>query len=93
VGDALCTTVRLKRHQPFYTYDDVPLFAVNANVPVEDALEVAANLMLYVESLAAADAFMDKAMESAVIQHLSETARALMQSCGHTNGAEGKAAA
>ena len=84
---------KVTTHQPFYTYEDEPLFAVNAGVPVEDALEVAANLMLYVEQLAAADAFMDKAMESAVFQHLSVMAKALMQACGHCVDKEGKGAA
>ncbi len=67
--------------QPFYTYEDVPLFSVNAGVSVDEAQEVATNLMLYVERLAAADAFMDKAIETAVIQHLSEMAKALMLAC------------
>ncbi len=68
--------------QPFYTYDDVPLFSVNAGVPVDEALEVATNLMLYVERLAAADAFTDKTLESAIIQHLSEMAKALNLASG-----------
>ena len=48
---------------------------------VDEAQEVATNLMFYVERLAAADAFMDKAIETAVIQHLSEMAKALMLAC------------
>ena len=75
------TTHAVTTTQPFYTYEDVPLFSVNAGVPVEEAQEVATNLMLYVERLAGADAFMDKAIETAVIQHLSEMAKALMLAC------------
>ena len=63
--------------QTFYIYDDVPVFAVNAGVPVDDAQEIATNLMLLVERLAAVDAFPDKSVEVAIIQHLSEMARAL----------------
>ncbi|MEK1938954.1 MAG: DUF3077 domain-containing protein, partial [Pseudomonas sp.] len=44
-------------HQPFDQMDSAPLFSVNAGVPIEEALERAAHLMLYVEKLAAADAF------------------------------------
>lgn len=70
--------------QPFYTYEDVPVFSVNAGVSVEDALEIATNLMHYVHSLAAADAFVDKALESAMIQHFSEMAEALNLACQHS---------
>jgi len=67
--------------QTFYTYEDVPLFAVNAGVPIDDALEFAANLMLYIDRLAAVDAFPDKSIEAAIIQHLSEMAKALTLAC------------
>ena len=67
--------------QTFYTYEDLPLFAVNAGVPIDDALEVAAQLLLYIERLAAVDAFPDKSVEAAIIQHLSEMARALNLAC------------
>lgn len=67
--------------QPFYTYDDVPVFSVNPGVPIDDAHEIAANLMLLVERLAAVDAFPDKSVEVAIIQHLSEMARALNLAC------------
>ena len=68
--------------QPFGKYEDTELFSVNAGVAVEDALEVAGNLMMYVESLAAADAIPDKVQEAAIIQHLSEMAKALTRACG-----------
>lgn len=64
---------------PFDNMDGTPLFCVNAGVPTDDALERAADLMLYVEALSAADAFIDKAMESAVVQTLSEMANALFK--------------
>lgn len=79
--------------QPFYIYEDVPLFSVNAGVPVDDALEVATNLMLYVECLAAADAFANKALESAIIQHLSEMAKAINLACQHSVKAASEATA
>ncbi len=62
---------------PFDILDSTPLFSVNAGVPIEDALERAADLMLYVERLSAADAFIDKSIESGIVQHLSEMAKAL----------------
>lgn len=64
---------------PFDNMDGAPLFFVNAGVPTADALERAADLMLYIEALSAADAFMDKAMESAVVQTLSEMVNALFK--------------
>ncbi len=67
--------------QPFDILDSTPLFSVNAGVPVADALERAADLTMYVESLAAADGLVDKTQERAVIQHLSEMAKALIQAC------------
>ena len=66
-------------HIPFDSIDGEPLFSVNPGVPISDALERAADLMLYVETLAAADAFIDKAMESGVVQTLSEMANALLK--------------
>jgi hypothetical protein len=65
--------------QPFDTLDSVPLFSVNAGVPIEDALERAADLMLYVQRLTGCDAFVDKAHETAVVQILSEMAQALIK--------------
>ncbi|MEK1941070.1 MAG: DUF3077 domain-containing protein [Pseudomonas sp.] len=70
---------KVTTNQPFDTMDSVPLFSVNAGVPIEDALLRAEQLMRYVESLAAADALIDKNQERAVIQHLSEIARALVK--------------
>lgn len=67
---------------PFDNMDGTPLFFVNAGVPTQDALERAADLMLYIEALSAADAFMDKAMESAVVQTLSEMVNALFKASG-----------
>jgi hypothetical protein len=64
--------------EPFDHMDSLPLFSVNPGVPIADALERAADLMGYAEALAAADAFTDKALESAVIQTLSEMAKALV---------------
>ena len=71
-------------YQPFDHMDSAPLFSVNPDVPIEEALERAADLMLYVEALAAADAFTDHVLESAVIQTLSEMAKALVKAS--TNG-------
>ncbi len=73
-------------HQPFDHMDSAPLFSVNAGVPVEEALERAAHLMLYVEKLAAADAFTDKAFESAIVQTLSEMAKALVTAAKQEEG-------
>jgi hypothetical protein len=67
--------------QPFDTLDSLPLFSVNAGVPVEDALERATDLMAYAEALAAADALVNKTQERALIQHLSEMAKALTKAC------------
>ncbi|MEN0108232.1 MAG: DUF3077 domain-containing protein [Pseudomonas sp.] len=60
--------------------DSAPLFSVNPGIPIEEALERAADLTLYIEALAAADAFTNKNLESAVIQTLSEMANALINS-------------
>ncbi len=73
-------------HQPFDQMDSAPLFSVNAGVPIEEALERAAHLMLYVEKLAAADAFTDKAYESAIVQTLSEMAKALVTAAKQEEG-------
>ena len=59
---------------------DLPLFSVNEEVPVQEALERAADLMMYVEALAAADAFINKSLESAIVQTMSEMAKALVRS-------------
>ena len=67
--------------EPFCETDTAPLFSVNAGVPIEEALELSATLMLYVERLAGAEAFVDKALESGLIQYLSEMARALNNAC------------
>jgi hypothetical protein len=66
--------------QQFFDHlNSAPLFSVNPGVPIEEALERAADLMRYVEALAAADAFHDKVMEAAVIQTLSEMAKVLVE--------------
>lgn len=70
--------------QRFYTYDEVPVFCVNEGVPIEDAIEIATNLMTYVHSLSAADALIDKGQEAAMIQHFSEMAKALNLACKHS---------
>ncbi len=75
--------IKKTTHQPFCKTDSAPLLAVNAGVPVEEALELSTELMRYVELLAAADALIDKTAESAVIQHLSEMAKALNKACGY----------
>lgn len=86
-GNTAVTTV-----QPFDTLDSVPLFSVNAGVPLEDALERAAGLMFYVERLAGCDAFVNKDHETAVVQILSEMAQALVKASkggvGETNAAQ-----
>lgn len=74
MNDSTAVTTR----QHFDHLDSAPLFSVNPGVPVEEALERAASLMLYVETLAATDAFTNKNLESAVIQTLSEMAKALV---------------
>ena len=65
------------RHRFDYMYD-LPLFSVNEQIPIKEALERAADLMMYVEALAAADAFINKSLESAIVQTLSEMAKALV---------------
>ena len=65
--------------EPFDYMYDLPLFATHPGVPIEEALERAADLMLYVEALSAADAFVNKALESAIVQTLSEMAKALVK--------------
>jgi hypothetical protein len=72
--------------QPFDHMDSAPLFSVNPGVPIEEALERAADLMRYVEALAAADAFTDKVLEAAVIQTLSEMAIALVNAAKQPAG-------
>ena len=72
--------------QPFDHMDSAPLFCVNAGVPIEEALERAADLMLYVETIAAADAFIDKTMEAGIVQTLSEMGNALFKACDIVGG-------
>ncbi|MGY4533228.1 hypothetical protein ACVW0Y_002358 [Pseudomonas sp. TE3786] len=67
--------------QPFDPIDGEPLFQVNAGVPIDEALARAANLMMYVETLAAADSLMNKDHERAILQTLSEMAKALTNAC------------
>jgi hypothetical protein len=74
MNKAIAVTTR----QSFENLESAPLFSVNPGVPVDEALERAADLMLYVESLAAADAFINKNLEAAIIQTLSEMAKALV---------------
>ena len=66
---------------PFDQPDDLPLFLVNAGVPIDAALARAADLMMYVETLAAADSLMNKDHERAILQTLSEMAKALNRAC------------
>jgi hypothetical protein len=70
------TAVTTRQH--FDNLETAPLFSVNPGVPSDEALERAGDLMLYVESLAAADAFINKKLEAAIIQTLSEMAKALI---------------
>jgi hypothetical protein len=70
------TSVTTRQH--FDKLESAPLFSVNPGVPIDEALERAGDLMLYVESLAAADAFINKSLEAAIIQTLSEMAKALL---------------
>jgi hypothetical protein len=78
------TAVTTRQH--FDTLESAPLFSVNPGIPVDEALERAADLMLYVESLAAADAFINKNLESAIIQTLSEMAKALLNAVKKVEG-------
>lgn len=71
----------LTTSQPFDDTDGVPLFLVNAGVPIDNALARAADLMMYVETLAAADSLMNKDHERAILQTLSEMAKALTRAC------------
>lgn len=78
----------LTTRQPFDHLDSAPLFCVNPGVPIDEALERAAALMQYVEALSAADAFINKNIESAIVQTLSEMARALTDAARqHSNTA------
>ena len=72
------STAVTTRHRVDFMYD-LPLFSVNEEVPVQEALERAADLMMYVEALAAADAFINKSLESAIVQTMSEMAKALVR--------------
>lgn len=72
--------------QPFDHMDTAPLFSVNAGVPIEEALERAADLMLYVETIAAADAFIDKNMEAGMMQTFSEMGNALFRASNIVGG-------
>lgn len=80
------STAVTTRHRFDFMYD-LPLFSVNEEVPVQEALERAADLMMYVEALAAADAFINKSLESAIVQTMSEMAKALVRST-EQDGAE-----
>jgi hypothetical protein len=86
------TTTAVTTRQRFDKLDTVSLFSVNPGVPAEDALERAADLMLYVESISAADAFPNKATEAAIIQTLSQMANALLRSTQPAAKPEPKAA-
>jgi hypothetical protein len=70
--------------QPFDLAGTKPLFLVNAGAPIDEALSRAADLMMYVETLAAADALMNKDHERAILQTLSEMAKALTKACQGT---------
>ncbi|MEK1941740.1 MAG: DUF3077 domain-containing protein [Pseudomonas sp.] len=85
-------TTAVTTRQHFCKPDSAALLSVNPGVPIEDALELAANLMLYVERLTAADAFIDKSHEAAVVQHLSELAKALVKACQNGASEAGHAA-
>ncbi len=67
--------------QPFDLAGSEPLFLVNAGAPIDEALSRAADLMMYVETLAAADSLMNKDHERAILQTLSEMAKALTKAC------------
>jgi hypothetical protein len=72
---------KITTFQPFDLAGSEPLFLVNAGAPVEEALARAADLMMYVETLAAADSLMNKDHERAILQTLSEMAKALTKAC------------
>jgi len=71
----------LTTSQPFDLAGTAPLFLVNAGAPVDEALSRAEALMMYVETLAAADSLMNKDHERAILQTLSEMAKALTKAC------------
>lgn len=68
-------------HSLFGLTEDRMLFAVNAGIPVEDALEVASNLMDCVEAMAAARGLTSRDLEANAIQYLTEASNALVRAC------------
>lgn len=75
-GTNAVTTLRL-----FGLTEERLLFAVNAGIPVEDALEVASNLMDCVEAMAAARGLTNRDLEANAIQYLTEASNALVRAC------------
>ncbi len=69
--------------QPFGLTEALPLFSVNAGIPIDDALEQASILMACVETIAAARGIADADLEANVIQYLAEASKAIVKACRH----------
>lgn len=68
-------------HTPFCMAEELPLFCVNAGVPVEDALEQADTLLACINHFVACDAATNKGLANATLQYLSEMANAVVAAC------------
>lgn len=67
--------------QTFGLEDDRPIFVVNAGVPVERALEKAAQLMSCVDAMAAMRGRSNPEMDAKAIRYLARAARAIVRAC------------
>lgn len=70
--------------QTFGLEDDRPMFTVNAGIPVERALERAANLMTCVDALVAGRGSSNPELDAKAIRYLARAARAIVRACGAT---------
>jgi len=75
------TTPAVTLQTSFCLAEELPLFSVNAGVPVEDALEQANTLLECINHFVACDAATDKGLANATLQYLSEMANAVVQAC------------
>ena len=67
--------------QTFGLEDDRPLFTVNAGIPVERALEKAAQLMSCVDAMTRLRARSNPELDAKVIRYLARAAGAIVQAC------------
>ena len=65
----------------FCQVDRKTLFSVNAGIPVEHALEQAADLLLCLETLIVSRGAINEAAERTTLQYLAEMARAVVDAC------------